>query len=60
MNCVLMVQTDCCTNNCLKADEKDSSVDEYEAGSSESEEEEEETDKASVQTCVKFPDKWRP
>ena len=60
MNCVLMVQTDCCTNNCLKAEDGDTSMEEYEVGDTESEEEEEEIDKASVQTCVKFPDKWRP
>ena len=39
MNCVLMVQTDCCTNNCSKAKDEDSSLDEYEAGDSESDEE---------------------
>ena len=43
MNCVIVVETDCCTNNCSKAEDRDTSVDEYEAGSSESEEEEEET-----------------
>ena len=52
MNCVLMVQTDCCTNNCSKADEKDSSVDEYEAGSSESEKEEEDMESVSTKTRI--------
>ena len=50
MNCVLMVQTDCCTNNCSKAEETDSGVDEYEAGSSESEEEDMES--VSIKTRV--------
>ena len=61
MNCGVVIHTECCKSNCSQAKEKDSSLDEYEAGSSESdEEEEEEIAKASVQTCVKFPDKWRP
>ena len=51
MNCVLMVQTDCCTNNCSKAEEKITSVDEYEAGSSD-EESEEEIDTLSTKTMM--------
>ena len=51
MNCVLMVQTDCCTNNCSKAEEKNTSVDEYEAGSSD-EESEEEIDTLSTKTIM--------
>ena len=51
MNCVLMVQTDCCTNNCSKAEEKNTSVDEYEAESSD-EESEEEIDTLSTKTMM--------
>ena len=62
MNCGVVIHTECCKSNCLKAYEKDSSIEEYEVGSSDDEKEEdkEEIDKASVQTCVKFPDEWRP
>jgi hypothetical protein len=51
MNCVLRVQTDCCTNNCSKAEEKNTSVDEYEAVSSD-EESEEEIDTLSTKTIM--------
>ena len=61
MNCVFVVETSCCTNNCSKAEDEKTSLEEFEVGDTESdEEEEEEIDKASVQTCFKFPDKWRP
>ena len=51
MNCVFVVETSCCTNNCSQADErKDSSVDEYEAGSSESEGED--IDSLSTKTII--------
>ena len=50
MNCVFVVETSCCTNNCSQADEKESSVDEYEAGSSESEEED--IDSLSTKTII--------
>ena len=55
MNCGLVVRTECCKNNC-QTEEKHDDIDEYE----EETDDEEEIDKASVQTCVKFPDKWRP
>ena len=48
MNCVLMIQTDCCTNNCSKAEDEDSSMDEYEVGDTESEEED--IDSGSIKT----------
>ena len=60
MNCVIVVESDCCTNNCSKAEAKEPNVEEYDAGESESDEEEVKTDKASVKTWLKFPDKWRP
>ena len=50
MNCVLVVETDCCTHNCSKADEKDSSVEEYEVGSSDEEKEEEDMESVSGKT----------
>ena len=50
MNCVLVVNTSCCTNNCLKAEDKDSTVEEYEAGSSDDEMEEEDEDMENVST----------
>ena len=57
MNCVIVVESDCCTNNCSKAEAKEPSVEEYEVGESESDEEEEEIDKLSVKT---FPVEHRP
>ena len=48
MNCVLMVQTDCCTNNCSKAEYGDAPLDEYEVGDSESDEED--LDSGSIKT----------
>ena len=59
MNCHLIVHTECCKNNCSKEQTDDDDVqmtDEYEEGSAD----EEELDKASVKTCFKFPDEWRP
>ena len=56
MNCGLVVQTECCKNNCSKIEETDDDMDEYE----EETVDEEEIDKASVKTCLTFPDKWRP
>lgn len=38
MNCVLTVQTDCCTNSCLKAEDGDPSMEEYEVGETQSDE----------------------
>ena len=51
MNCHLIVRTECCTHNCSKAEEKNTSVDEYEAGSSD-EESEEEIDTLSTKTIM--------
>ena len=51
MNCHLIVHTECCKNNCSKAEEKNTSVDEYEAGSSD-EESEEEIDTLSTKTMM--------
>ena len=57
MNCVIVVETDCCTHNCSKAEEdKKNSLEEYEAGSSD-DEDEEEIDKLSTKT---FPIDHRP
>ena len=50
MNCVLVVETSCCTNNCLKAEIKDSSIEEYEVGSSDEEKEEEDMESVSGKT----------
>ena len=50
MNCVIVVETDCCKNNCAQAEEKNTSLDEeYEAGSSD-EESEENIDSLSTKT----------
>ena len=38
MNCVIVVESDCCAHNCSKAEAKESSVEEYEVGESESDE----------------------
>jgi hypothetical protein len=51
MNCHLIVHTECCAHNCLKAEEKNTSVDEYEAVSSD-EESEEEIDTLSTKTMM--------
>ena len=61
MHCGIVVQTECCKNNCSKAEDKDSRVEEYEVSSdSDSEEEEttmEDIEKSSVKT---FPIEHRP
>ena len=61
MNCDITIHTECCANNCSKATDKDSRVEEYEVSSdSDSEEEEttmEDIEKSSVKT---FPFGHRP
>ena len=39
MNCLIVVETDCCAHNCSQAEEKKTPLDEYEAGSSDEESE---------------------
>jgi len=52
MNCHLVVQTECCKNNC-QTEEKHDDMDEYE---------EETNDEEEIETCSEktFPDEWRP
>ena len=49
MNCLIVVETDCCTHNCSQAAEQDTTLDEYEVGSSD-EESEENVDRLSMKT----------
>lgn len=60
MHCGVIIHTECCKSNCLKAEEKDSRCDEYEATDVGSDEIDEEIDKNSLKTTAKFPDEWRP
>ena len=52
MNCVFVVETECCMHNCSKVTDKEPIFPEYEAGCSESEEEEEDMESMSGKTVL--------
>ena len=56
MHCGIVVQTECCKDNCHTDKDVEEDVEEYDEGSAD----EEELEKSSVKTTVKFPDEWRP
>ena len=50
MNCHIIVHTECCAHNCSKAEDENTSLEEYEVGETESDEED--IDSHSTKTII--------